>query len=145
MTVGKVKRQSSRNSRINLSHALQGNKTKATSNHTATQKHTAAKSIHYTRRASKFLNWEKSKDNRAVARESIKLRRKRLHDQNNKPSHMTYYIEIRKSRRRKRWAKFLGERRYWKKEHRKLNSERAKKDADKTVHKRATRVIMGIR
>ena len=52
MTVVKVKKQSSRNSRMNLSHTLEGNKTKPTSDHTGTQKHTAAKSIYYNSKAS---------------------------------------------------------------------------------------------
>ena len=43
MTVGEVKKQSSRNSRINLSNTLVGKKIKPSSNHTVTHKHTAAK------------------------------------------------------------------------------------------------------
>ena len=45
MTAGKVKEQLSRNSRINLSHTLEGNKTKPTDNHTVTNEHTAANII----------------------------------------------------------------------------------------------------
>ena len=55
MTVVKVKKQSSRNSRMNLSHTLEGNKTKPTSNHTGTHKHRATKSIYYNRKASELV------------------------------------------------------------------------------------------
>ena len=54
-TVGKVTTQSSRNSRLNLSHTLECNKTKPTSNHTGTKKHTAAESVDYNRRASNLV------------------------------------------------------------------------------------------
>ena len=43
MKAGKMKKQSSRNSRTNISHTLEGKKTKPTNNHTITRKHTAAK------------------------------------------------------------------------------------------------------
>ena len=41
MTVGKVRKQSGRNTRTNLSHNLDGNKTMPTNNHTNTQQYTA--------------------------------------------------------------------------------------------------------
>ena len=50
MTVGEIKKQPSRESK--LSHTLESKKTKPTSNHTVTNKQTAAKSIYYNRRAS---------------------------------------------------------------------------------------------
>ena len=43
MKAGKVMKQSSRNSRLNLSHTLEGKNTKPTINHTVTRKHTLAK------------------------------------------------------------------------------------------------------
>ena len=42
MKFGKVTEQSSRNFRVNLSHTIEGNKTKLNNNHTDTQEHTAA-------------------------------------------------------------------------------------------------------
>ena len=45
MTVGEVKKQSSRNSRKKLSRNLEGEKAKPSSNHTVTRKYTAAKKI----------------------------------------------------------------------------------------------------
>ena len=42
MTAGKVEKKSSRNSRVNLGHTLEGNKTKPTNNHTFKRKHTEA-------------------------------------------------------------------------------------------------------
>ena len=43
MKAGKVTKLSSRNSRINLSHTLEGKNPKPTNIHTVTRKHTAAK------------------------------------------------------------------------------------------------------
>ena len=43
MKAGKGRKQSSRNSRINLIHTLEGKKTKPTNNHTVTRQQTAAK------------------------------------------------------------------------------------------------------
>ena len=60
MIVGKVKKQSSRNSKINLNYTLEGKKTKPTSYHTFTHNHTAAKSIYNNRRASKLVKLKKS-------------------------------------------------------------------------------------
>ena len=61
MTVGKDKKQPSRISRINISHILEGKKTKATSNHTDTHKQTATKSIYYNSRDSNLLNLKSQK------------------------------------------------------------------------------------
>ena len=68
MTVGKVNKHSSRNSRINLSYTLESNKTKPTTNHTGTHKHTTAKSKYYNRKASKLVKL-KCQNNPAVTRE----------------------------------------------------------------------------
>ena len=58
MKAGKVKKQSSRNSRINLSHTLEG---KNLNQLTITQLHAniqQQKSIYYNRGASKLVSWE---------------------------------------------------------------------------------------
>ena len=56
---------------------------------------------------------------------------------------MTYNIEVWKSSGRKRKAKFWESGVNEKTEHGELKSERTKKDAGETVHKRATRKITG--
>ena len=43
MTAGKVKTQSSRNSKINLGQTTEDSNTKTTNNHTITHKHTSVK------------------------------------------------------------------------------------------------------
>ena len=57
---------------------------------------------------------------------------------------MVYYIEIRKNSGEKTESNVLGERRFWKE---KRNTENWKlkyeKDAEKTIHKRAMKKIMG--
>ena len=58
MKAGKVKKQSSRNSRINLSHTLEGNKPNQL---TIIQLHAniqQQKSIYYNREASKLVSWK---------------------------------------------------------------------------------------
>ena len=58
MKAGKVKKQSSRNSRINLSHTLEG---KILNQLTIIQLHAniqQQKSIYYNRGASKLVSWE---------------------------------------------------------------------------------------
>ena len=55
----------------------------------------------------------------------------------------SYYIEIRKSRRRKRKAKFWEVDDRVKTENGQLTSERTKKDAYETLHNRATRQNSG--
>ena len=57
---------------------------------------------------------------------------------------MTYYTEIWKSRQKKTKSEVLGERRYWKKGIRRTENLKDKKDAHETVHKRATKKIIGI-
>ena len=86
MTVGKVEKQTSQISRINLRHTLEGKKSKQTSNHTDTHKQTAAKSIYYNK---------KSKDNPTVTRESTKSHTRKLcmrpKQRTSIPAYSTYY------------------------------------------------------
>ena len=69
MTARKVERQSSRNSKINLSHTIEGSKTKTTNNHTITHKHTSAKITYFNRGAGKLVILKKSKNNTTVTPE----------------------------------------------------------------------------
>ena len=69
MKPGKVKKQSSRNSRINLSHTLEGNKPNQL---TIIQLHAniqQQKLIYYNRGASKLVKFENVQDNPAVTPE----------------------------------------------------------------------------
>ena len=61
MTVGEVRKQSRRNSRLNISHNLGGRKTKPSSNQTFTHKHTTEKSIYNNTRASKLVKLKSQK------------------------------------------------------------------------------------
>ena len=70
MKAGKVKKQSSRNSRTNSSHTLEGKKTKPTNKHTVTRKHTAAAKINILQQgASLLVKLKKSGDSPVVAYE----------------------------------------------------------------------------
>ena len=123
MKAGKAKKQSSLNSRINLSQTLEG---KNPNQLTIIQLHEnkqQQKSIYHNRGASKLISCKSQQPTSRNSRKKLSHSLESKKDQTNQPAYYlnqhtatktqhnssympTYYSKIRKSRRRKRKAKF---------------------------------------